>query len=207
MRVRSKICGITRLDDALLASSLGADALGFVFFEPSPRNISPEDAAKIISELPAFVTSVGLFVNADAAFVAEVIQKTGIDLLQFHGDESVEFCEQFDRPYIKAVRVRSAQDLDEAFALFKSAQGILADAYVKGVAGGTGQQFDWDVVPEDRPLPLILAGGLKPENVRNATKAVRPWAVDVSGGVEASKGVKDSIKLGDFLSELDKVSD
>lgn len=207
MRVRSKICGITRLDDALLASRLGADALGFVFFEPSPRNISPEDAAKIISELPAFVTSVGLFVNADAAFVAEVIQKTGIDLLQFHGDESVEFCEQFDRPYIKAIRVRSAQDLDEAFALFKSAQGILADAYVKGVAGGTGQQFDWDVVPEDRPLPLILAGGLKPENVRNATKAVRPWAVDVSGGVEASKGVKDSIKLGDFLSELDKVSD
>ena len=143
MRVRSKICGITRLDDALLASSLGADALGFVFFEPSPRNISPEDAAKIISKLPAFVTSVGLFVNADAAFVAEVIQETGIDLLQFHGDESVEFCEQFDRPYIKAIRVRSAQDLNEAFALFKSAQGILADAYVKGVAGGTGQQFDW----------------------------------------------------------------
>ncbi|WP_228050649.1 phosphoribosylanthranilate isomerase [Pontibacterium sinense] len=201
-RTRIKICGITRQEDADAAVAAGADALGFVFYDPSPRNVNVDQAAEIIRNLPAFVTSTALFVNADVAFVQRVIDSTGLDLLQFHGDEDVAYCEQFDRPYMKAIRMKPGVDIQAECERYASATAILLDAYRPGVPGGTGESFDWDRIPSELKKPIVLAGGLEPDNIRRAVETVRPFAVDVSGGVEASKGIKDKAKIEKFTLEV-----
>lgn len=206
MNTRVKICGITRPEDARVAALEGADAIGLVFYEPSPRAISLSAAAKVVAAIPAFVSVVGLFVNPEAAFVEEVLGRVSLDLLQFHGDESPEFCDQFNRRWLKAVRVQKADDINEAFARFSRASGLLVDAYDPLQYGGTGKCFDWSMIPETRPLPLILAGGLNSDNVARAVEQVRPWAVDVSGGVEARKGIKDQKRMTEFLKEVQRVN-
>ncbi|MCG8668762.1 MAG: phosphoribosylanthranilate isomerase [Pseudomonadales bacterium] len=197
-RKRIKVCGITQLEDALVAAESGADALGFVFYEPSPRNITLAKAKQIINQLPAFVTSVALFVDPDVDLVEQVIAQTQVDLLQFHGDETAAFCEQFSRPYIKALRVKPDTDLKQQADLYPSARAILLDAYVKDVPGGTGVVFDWSLIPDDIQQPIILAGGLNPGNVQQAISQPIIWGVDVSGGVEQSKGVKSPELIKSF---------
>jgi phosphoribosylanthranilate isomerase len=197
--VRSKICGITRPEDALVAAGEGADAIGLVFYDKSPRAVDMRRAEEILRVLPPFVTSVGLFVNAERSCIERILREVPLDLLQFHGDESSEDCEGFGRPYIRALRVRPQLSLDAQCAVFPAARGILLDSYVPGVPGGTGQAFDWALVPEQLPRPLILAGGLDAENVGAAIAQVRPYAVDVSGGVESAKGIKDRHKVAAFL--------
>ncbi|GAD63668.1 phosphoribosylanthranilate isomerase [Aquipseudomonas alcaligenes] len=197
--VRVKICGITRLEDALAAAAAGADAIGLVFYAKSPRAVDIEQARAILAALPPFVTSVGLFVDAERSELERILASVPLDLLQFHGDESVQQCEAFGRPYIKALRVKAGDDIAAQVARYPSAQGILLDAYVEGVPGGTGEAFDWSLIPQALSKPLILAGGLRPDNVAEAVSRVRPYAVDVSGGVEASKGVKDVEKVGAFI--------
>jgi phosphoribosylanthranilate isomerase len=198
-RTRVKICGITRIEDALLAAKLGADAIGLVFYAPSPRAVHIAQAREIVQALPPFVTSVGLFVNAEVAEVQETLQAVPLDLLQFHGEESPEYCAQFNRPYIKAIRMQASTDLAQLAQEYATAQALLLDTYVAGVQGGTGIAFNWQQVPREFSKPLILAGGLNPENVQAAISQVRPYAVDVSGGVEASKGIKDPEKLIAFM--------
>ncbi|MDX2423686.1 MAG: phosphoribosylanthranilate isomerase [Amphritea sp.] len=202
MRTRVKICGITRLEDALNAVEAGADALGFVFYPPSPRYVEPAVAEAIIQQLPPFVTTVALFVNEADAQVKMIMDQTGIDLLQFHGDESPAFCQQFDQPYFKAVRMSADIDVTAESKRFASAKAILLDAYRAGVPGGTGEAFDWDRIPSDLELPLILAGGLDQSNVAKAICQVKPYAVDVSGGVEMAKGLKDCSKIISFMNEV-----
>nr|WP_286945166.1 phosphoribosylanthranilate isomerase [Pseudomonas sp. UBA6718] len=197
--VRVKICGITRVEDALAAAAAGADAIGLVFYAKSPRAVDIEQAREILAALPPFVTSVGLFVDAERSELERILASVPLDLLQFHGDESVQQCEAFGRPYIKALRVKAGDDIAAQVARYPSAQGILLDAYVEGVPGGTGEAFDWSLIPQALSKPLILAGGLRPDNVAEAVSRVRPYAVDVSGGVEASKGVKDVEKVGAFI--------
>ena len=206
MRVRTKICGITRLEDAQAAVDLGADALGFVFWPRSPRYIAPARAAMIIARLPPFVTVVGLFVDADAADIAAAVA-AGCDLLQFHGDESPAECARHARPWIKAIRVVPTTDLRAAAQHYAGARGLLLDAFVDGVPGGTGSRFDWTLIPHDLALPVVLAGGLAPENVGDAIRAVRPYAVDVSGGVEAAKGIKDRARMAAFIEGVRRVSE
>jgi phosphoribosylanthranilate isomerase len=201
MAVRVKICGITRLQDLHAACDAGADALGFVFYENSPRNVSIETAAALLRALPPFVQSVGLFVNAEPAFIEAVLKAVPLDLLQFHGDETPADCERYGRPYIKAVRVNQDTDLLKCAAEFVSARGLLLDAWVPGIAGGTGERFDWSLIPPDLPGSVILSGGLTPDNVAAAVHQVRPWAVDVSSGVEISKGIKDAQKLAQFIAK------
>ena len=205
-RTRVKICGITRLEDALIAIEAGADALGFVFYEPSPRYVSSEKAAEIIEQLPAFVTTTALFVNETAEKIDRICDETRIDLLQFHGDESPEFCNRFQRPYIKALRMKPELDLQHEAERYSEAQAILLDAYRPGVPGGTGEVFDWDRIPQKHPAPLILAGGLTVENIANAVASVAPYAVDVSGGVEQSKGIKDADKVEKFINEVTRAN-
>lgn len=200
--VRSKICGITRIEDALLAAEAGADAIGLVFYARSPRAVDVQQARAIIAALPPFVTTVGLFVNASRGELNEVLEALPLDLLQFHGDETAADCAGYHRPYIKALRVRSGEDIKARCAEFPQAAGILLDTFVPGVPGGTGETFDWSLVPEDPGCPIILAGGLSAENVAAAIRQVRPWAVDVSGGVEASKGVKDAAKVRAFVAAV-----
>lgn len=202
MHVRSKICGITRVQDALAAVEAGADAIGLVFYAKSPRAVSVEQAAAIVQALPPFVTCVGLFVNMPRDDVQAVLQRVPLDLLQFHGDESPVDCEGFGRPYIKALRVRPGEDLAATMALYAGARGILLDTFVEGVPGGTGAAFDWSLVPPDVAKPIILAGGLEASNVAAAIRQVRPYAVDVSGGVEASKGIKDADKIRAFVQAV-----
>ncbi|MBN0986215.1 phosphoribosylanthranilate isomerase [Amphritea sp. RP18W] len=202
MRTRVKICGITRLEDALAAVESGADALGFVFYAPSPRYVEPAVAEAIIKQLPPFVTTVALFVNASVDQVQTTMAQTGIDLLQFHGDESPEYCAQFDRPYFKALRMSPDIDVVAETKRFSLARGILLDAYRPGVPGGTGEAFDWERIPSDIDKPLILAGGLDQSNVAQAICQVKPYAVDVSGGVEAAKGLKDCEKITSFMNEV-----
>ncbi|WP_232846539.1 phosphoribosylanthranilate isomerase [Amphritea pacifica] len=202
MRTRVKICGITRLEDALAAVESGADALGFVFYAPSPRYVEPAVAEAIIKQLPPFVTTVALFVNASVDQVQTIMAQTGIDLLQFHGDESPEYCAQFDRPYFKALRMSPDIDVVAETKRFSLARGILLDAYRPGVPGGTGEAFDWERIPSDIDKPLILAGGLDQSNVAQAICQVKPYAVDVSGGVEAAKGLKDCEKITSFMNEV-----
>ena len=197
--VRVKICGITRVEDALVAAAAGADAIGLVFYAKSPRAVDIEQAREILAVLPPFVTSVGLFVDAERSELERILASVPLDLLQFHGDESVQQCEAFGRPYIKALRVKAGDDIAAQVARYPSAQGILLDAYVEGVPGGTGEAFDWSLIPQTLSKPLILAGGLRPDNVAEAVSRVRPYAVDVSGGVEASKGVKDVEKVDAFI--------
>ena len=200
--VRSKICGITRIEDARLAVAAGADAIGLVFYAPSPRAVTVAQAREILAALPPFVTSVGLFVNAPRAEIEAVLREVPLDLLQFHGDETPQDCRDFGRPYIKALRVRPEDDINACCAHYADAAGILLDTFVPGVPGGTGERFDWSLVPADAPLPLILAGGLDAGNVAEAIAQVRPYAVDVSGGVEASKGIKDATKVQSFVAAV-----
>lgn len=202
MVVRSKICGITRVEDALLAAEAGADAIGLVFYDKSPRVVDVRRARAILAALPPFVTSVGLFVNASRCFIGEVLDAVPLDLLQFHGDETPEQCEGHGRPWFKALRVRPGDDLRTETARFSGARAILLDAYVPGVPGGTGERFDWNLIPADLPRPLILAGGLTPDNVAEAIASVRPYGVDVSGGVEASRGIKDAAKVVAFIQRV-----
>tara|TARA_Y100000782_G_scaffold74912_1_gene80849 strand:+ start:32541 stop:33164 length:624 start_codon:yes stop_codon:yes gene_type:complete len=205
-RTRVKICGITRIEDALCAVNSGVDSLGFVFYDKSPRAIQPSEAAGIIQQLPAFVTTTALFVNADADFIDRVVAETRIDLLQFHGDESPEFCNSFSRPYLKALRMKPGLDLAAECQRFSSSQAILLDAYRPGVPGGTGEVFDWDLIPNPHPAPIILAGGLTCDNVAEAVKSVQPYAIDVSGGVEQSKGIKDAVKIDKFINEVTRAN-
>jgi phosphoribosylanthranilate isomerase len=199
MTTAVKICGLTRVEYALEAARLGAHALGFVFYQRSPRHITPAQAAAIMCELPPFVTSVGLFVNADAGEVARVLDETTLDLLQFHGEESPQYCRQFRRPYIKALRVRAGVDLLQYALQFEDARGLLLDAFVEGKHGGSGASFDWDLIPSGLPLPVVLSGGLNAGNVAAAVRRVRPCAVDVSSGVESAPGLKDAKKMAAFF--------
>jgi len=203
MRTRIKICGFSQVDAALHAVQAGADAIGLVFHPPSPRHVEMVRAREIVQALPAFVTSVALFVDADVATVQAVIEQVRPGLLQFHGDESPAYCRQFRLPYIKAVRVRPGLDLVQYATRFHDAQGILLDAFVPGTAGGTGHKFDWGLIPSSLPLPLILSGGLNAQNIAAAIQQTRPWAVDVSSGVELSKGIKDAAKVAQFIQEVD----
>lgn len=200
--VRSKICGITRVEDALAAAEAGADAIGLVFYAKSPRAVDVQQARKIIAALPPFVTTVGLFVNASRCELGEILDAVPLDLLQFHGDETPEECEGYHRPWIKALRVRPEDDLEASCRLYANASGILLDAYVAGVPGGTGEAFDWSLVPAHLSKPVILAGGLSADNVAAAIARVRPYAVDVSGGVEQAKGIKDGQKIQAFLDAV-----
>jgi phosphoribosylanthranilate isomerase len=202
LRTRVKICGITRVKDALDVVDAGADAIGLVFYAPSPRAVALEQAKEIAAAVPAFVTVVGLFVNADQSEIEKIIAEVGIDLIQFHGDESPAFCRQFNRAYIKAVRVKPDTNLIQYADDFIEAKALLLDAYAEGVPGGTGQSFDWDLIPKNLPKPVILAGGLNAENVAQAIHDVRPYAVDVSGGVELAKGVKDAKKIQSFMQQI-----
>jgi phosphoribosylanthranilate isomerase len=196
--VRVKICGITNIEDALLAVQAGADALGFVFSEESPRYVFPEQAASIIKELPPFVQSVGLFVNADREYVNGIAEQCRLDMIQLHGDESPEYCHHVTRRVIKAFRVKDITSLDP-IKLYRVA-GILLDAYSPKAYGGTGMTFNWDVAKEaEKYGPIILAGGLTPDNIHQAVEKVRPYAVDVSGGVEAAPGKKDPEKIREFI--------
>ena len=199
MAVRVKICGITRQQDLHAACNAGADALGFVFYEKSPRHVSIATAAALMRDLPPFVQSVGLFVNAEPAFIESVLHAVPLDLLQFHGDETPADSARFGRPFIKAVRVNRNTDLLKYAADFDAARGLLLDAFVPGVPGGTGERFDWSLIPPDLPKPVILSGGLTPDNVIEAVHRVRPWAIDVSSGVEAAKGIKDAHKIAQFI--------
>jgi len=203
---RVKICGITRIEDGLAAANAGADAIGLVFYEPSPRFVTVARAAAICASLPPFVTTVGLFVNATQADIENVLSQVPLDLLQFHGDEPAEFCSRFSRPWIKAVRMKDDVDLYQCAVQYRQAVGLLVDSYVAGIPGGTGETFNWDRLPKDLSLPVVLAGGLQPGNVADAVAQVRPWAVDVSGGVEQktvqggrSGGIKDPAAIRAFI--------
>jgi len=200
--VRSKICGITRVEDALAAAQAGADAIGLVFYAKSPRAVSVQQAREIIAALPPFVTTVGLFVNASRCELNEILEAVPLDLLQFHGDETPQDCEGYNRPWIKALRVRPGDDLEAECKRYARASGILLDTYVAGVPGGTGEAFDWKLVPKHLSKPIILAGGLSADNVGAAIAQVRPYAVDVSGGVEQAKGIKDAARIDAFLDAV-----
>jgi phosphoribosylanthranilate isomerase len=201
MRTRVKICGITRRQDAEFAIEIGADALGLVFYSPSPRAVTIAQAQKIVENLPPFISIVALFVDAEPEYVHTCLNAVRIDVLQFHGDESPDYCEQFDRPYLKAIRMRDGVDLVGLSTTYKSATALLLDSYQPGIPGGTGQAFDWSMIKQINK-PIILAGGLTVENVAEAIKQVNPYAVDVSGGVEQSKGIKDKQKVSAFIQEV-----
>lgn len=198
-RTRIKICGLTRAEDVVAAVDHGADAIGFVFYPPSPRAVSPGQAAELAALLPPFVTAVGLFVNPEPAFVSAVLARVPLQLLQFHGDEADADCARYGRPWIKAARMRPGVDLLQFSSLHPGARGILVDAFVDGYGGG-GQTFDWTLIPAGLGRPLILSGGLDPDNVGEAVRRLRPWAVDVSSGVERAKGVKDAAKIAAFIA-------
>lgn len=203
--IRIKICGITRVEDALAAAHSGADAIGLVFYEKSPRYVTLKQASRLASSVPPFVTLVGLFVNAGAEAVQKTLQHIPLDVLQFHGEEEPGFCAQFGRPYLKALRVKGGVDLVQCAARYHDAQGLLLDAYVEGIHGGTGISFDWSLIPSDLPLPVVLSGGLNVGNVVEAVRQVRPWAVDVSSSVEVVKGIKDAVKIAAFIMESKKI--
>ncbi|HEB96640.1 MAG TPA: phosphoribosylanthranilate isomerase [Sedimenticola thiotaurini] len=199
MRTRVKICGITRLEDAIAAIDAGCDAIGLVFYPPSPRAVTPEQARGIVRCLPPFVTVTGLFVDAGREAIAGVLETTRIDLLQFHGNETPEQCRGHGRPWIKALRMREGIDLERLRDDYREASALLLDTYREGMVGGTGDTFDWDRVPADLAGEIILAGGLDPDNVERAIRSVRPYAVDVSGGVERNKGIKDRSRISAFM--------
>lgn len=199
MRTRVKICGLTREADVRAAAELGADAIGLVFHDPSPRVVGLEQARALQACLPPFVTSVGLFVDAEPVRVRATLAQVPLDLLQFHGEEPPDYCAAFGRPWIKAIRMRPETDLRVLKWRYGGAAGLLLDAYHPARAGGTGQCFDWDLVPSDLAPHIVLAGGLDPDNVAAAIRRVRPYGVDVSGGVEAAKGLKDRQKMAEFM--------
>ena len=198
-RIRIKICGITRPEDATVAAACGADAIGLVFYKDSPRYIEIKAARSVINAVPPFTAKVGVFVEPDEAEVAAILENLSLDLLQFHGDESPELCRRFGKPYIKAVRMKADVDLMAYARQYPDASALLLDSHVAGIPGGTGQVFDWGMIPEELNRPIILAGGLNPGNVGAAVARIHPYAVDVSGGVEAEKGVKDKQKIEEFI--------
>lgn len=212
-RIRVKICGITRKEDALAAIASGADALGLVFYAKSPRAVDPAQAAEICRCIPPFVTTVGLFVNAGVEVVEDVLQQVPLKLLQFHGDENDRYCGSFGRPFIKALHINDAvveadqagevhRDVHHRMALYPNASGFLFDTHVANVPGGTGKAFDWTLLPPDADRPVILAGGLHADNVATAIAISQPYAVDVSSGVESSPGIKDEAKIGQFMRQV-----
>lgn len=202
---RVKICGITRIEDGLAAARAGADAIGLVFAGKSPRRVSPEQARVIARAMPPFVTTVALFVNPEPGLVDEVLTRVRPDCLQFHGEESPEECAGYGVPWLKAARVRPGIDLLQFASRYRDAQGLLLDAYSAAAHGGTGECFDWGLIPADISRPVVLAGGLTPANVGEAVRVVRPWAVDVSSGVESAPGVKDPAKVAAFINEVRQV--
>lgn len=205
-RTRVKICGITRAEDALAAINEGADALGFVFYEGSPRFIDVESAKELLSIIHPFINKVALFVNADYGYVSDIIKALSIDTLQFHGDEDEAFCSSFNLPYMKALRMQETTDLNQLAATYHSASGLLVDAFDSSQYGGTGQTFDWGLLPDSCPLPIILAGGLNKDNVHQAILNTKPYAVDVSSGVEQSKGVKSHALIQQFMKEVKRAN-
>jgi phosphoribosylanthranilate isomerase len=204
-RTRIKICGITREQDVSAVADNGADALGFVFYEKSSRHVGVQQAVQLARTVPPFLTVVGLFVNPTVDYVREVLAKVPLDVLQFHGEEEPDFCRQFGKPYLKAIRVKPGVDLVECAARYAGARGLLLDTFVEGIQGGTGESFDWALIPHDLPLPVVLSGGLHAGNVAAAIRQVRPYAVDVSSGVEAAKGIKDAAKIAVFINEVKNV--
>ena len=198
---RVKICGLRQADDAVFAAQVGADAIGLVFYPPSPRAVDIAIAVDIARALPPFVSCVGLFVDATAAEIDQILSQVPLSVLQFHGKESAQFCEQFQLPWIKAVRMRPDINLHQQRQCYSRAQGLLLDAYKSGVPGGTGDQFDWHRIPTDIAVDVVLAGGIHIDNVQQAIQQVKPWAIDVSGGVESHKGVKDRAKIAAFMGQ------
>ena len=197
--IRVKFCGFTHQDDVAQAVALGADALGFVFYGPSSRYVSPAHAQTLTRSVPAFVTRVGLFVNEEAETVQRIFEIARLNLIQYHGEESPEFCDAVGIPYIKAFRMRKGMDLRTEMDRYPNASGFLLDAYVKGQPGGTGEGFDWELIPQSH-APIILAGGLTPDNAKDAIDQVAPWALDVSGGIETKPGRKDPDKMARFMN-------
>jgi phosphoribosylanthranilate isomerase len=202
MRTRVKICGITRVEDAQSAATHGADAIGLICYRPSPRYVTPRQAGQIVAATPAFVSTVAVFVNPSRDEVETVIRESGPALLQFHGDETPEFCSGFSRPYIKAARIRPGLDLIKYLSPHTAARAWMLDSFHEDLWGGTGGAFDWSLVPRDAAKPVILSGGLTSDNVAGAVRRVRPYAVDVSTGVEASKGIKDTAKIAAFIGAV-----
>ncbi len=206
MRVRVKVCGMTRSEDVAAAAELGVDAVGMVFYAKSPRNLSVERAQALVAGMPPFVTVTALFLDPEPELVHEVMGRTRIELLQFHGVEPPEFCRSFGRPYIKAVPMGSQVDLHEYARRHNQAAALLLDSHAAGQKGGTGKSFDWSAIERPDGLPLILAGGLKPENVATAIRLVRPYGVDVASGVESAPGIKDREKMAAFVHEVNNVA-
>ena len=196
---RVKFCGLTHEEDIARAVKLGVDALGFVFYAPSSRSVAPDHAAMLTSSVPAFVTRVGLFVNEQPAIIHNIFERTRLNLIQYHGDETPEFCDAVGLPFIKAFRVRPGIDIQTEMERYPNASGFLLDAYVKGQPGGTGERFDWGMIPQSN-APIILAGGLSPDNAKDAIEQVAPWALDVSGGIETKPGRKDPDKMARFMN-------
>jgi len=205
MRTRVKICGITRPEDAKQAAQQGADAIGLVFYNKSPRAVDVEKAKSIVKELPAFVTRVGLFVNMPRNEILQILTDVSLDMLQFHGDESAADCRGYNKPYIKALRMKESIDIAKQADHYSDAAAILLDSYQPGIPGGTGKAFDWNLIPQEMGNSLILAGGLGVENVAESIAKVHPYAVDVSGGVESEKGIKDHSLIRDFINEVNKL--
>ena len=207
LSTRVKICGITREQDARAAATAGADAIGLVFYPDSPRAVSLEQAKEVVENVPPFLTVVALFVDEPADVVMRIVERVPVDVIQFHGDETPEFCAQFGRPWIKALRMKPGIDVAREFSRFAGARGMLLDTWQEGKPGGTGQVFDWSLAAQNNhSMPLVLAGGLHPDNVAEAVMSVRPAAVDVSGGVESAPGIKDAAQMRRFISAVRSVS-
>ena len=204
MRTRVKICGFTRVDEAVYAAHLGVDAIGLVFYPPSPRHVEIEQAVRIVQALPAFTSVVALFVDEQEEQIREVLAQVAIDCIQFHGDEPAEACRIYGKRYIKAVSMKDGIDIPALALDYQDASGLLLDAYHPDAKGGTGSQFDWDLIPKSCALPIILAGGLDATNAKQAVQTVRPYALDISSGVEASKGVKDALKMAAFIKQVNE---
>ena len=198
-----KICGLTSVENALEVAESGVSAVGLVFYPESPRNVSLDIAKNIVESLPPFVSAVGLFVNPSPEEVSITLESVDLHVLQFHGEENADFCSKFRKPYLKAINVSAEVDLVEYAKAYEGASGLLLDTFSEKVRGGTGETFDWDLVPTELDVPIVLAGGLRSDNVAAAIDRVRPWAVDVSSGVEGTqKGVKDPALVRDFIDEV-----
>ncbi len=204
MRTRVKICGFTTVNEAVHAANLGVDAIGLVFYPPSPRNVSISQAAKIIAALPAFTSVVALFVDADTTQIQQVLQQLPIDCLQFHGNETPAACRLYNKAYVKAVPMRKNTDVKQLTLDYYDAAGLLLDAYHPQAKGGTGECFDWKLIPKQSSVPIILAGGLNPENAQQAIMQVNPYALDVSSGVEIKQGIKEISKMTAFIREVNQ---
>ncbi len=204
MRTRVKICGFTRIEDAVYAAHNGVDAIGLVFYPLSPRHVEIEKAIRIVNALPAFTSVVALFVDEQEAKIREVLAQVPIDCIQFHGDETAEACRIYGKRYIKAISMREGIDIPALAHYYHDAAGLLLDAFHPDAKGGTGSQFNWSLIPNQLDLPIILAGGLDETNAKLAVQTVRPYALDVSSGVETKKGIKDSLKMAAFIKQVNE---